>query len=276
MDLIAEYHQHLEELLDLGRISPNTITTYIGILRHMDRELPAGVASANTDELRDWIKDGGRNIKTRSLYRTAVVGFFRWATSPLDPMLDYNPTQLLPSVRVPRGVARPIRTSQLDDILARASRPYQLPFKLAALAGLRCIEIAGLDTGHVTADELWVSCGKGGKERLVPTHPMIWAEVQRLPAGPVARLRDGRRADRTNVAVNCNRHLHTTLGYAEITMHRLRHWFGTEAYEASGKDIRATQELLGHSNPATTQGYIAVRSGPKRSAVSGLPVGQSR
>jgi hypothetical protein len=36
----------------------------------------------------------------------------------------------------------------------------------------------------------------------------------------------------------------------------LRHWFGTEIYD-SCHDIRVTQELLGHSNPATTAGYIA-------------------
>lgn len=270
-DLISQYQQHLEDLRDLGRISLSTIETYVGILRHMDAELPAGLASANTDELRGWISGRDRAIKTRSLYRTTACGFFRWATSPLDPILDFDPAQLLASVRVPRRVARPIRTSQLADILARAAAPYRLHYTLAAYAGLRCCEIAALDIDHVTVDEMWIQ-GKGGGERLVPTHFLIWEQVQGLPDGPVVLLRNGARASRKNVQINANRHLHKVLGYQDVTMHRLRHWFGTEAYEASGKDIRATQELLGHASMSTTQGYVATRVGPKRQAVTGLPL----
>ena len=42
----------------------------------------------------------------------------------------------------------------------------------------------------------------------------------------------------------------------DATARQLRHWFGTEVY-AAGHDIRVTQELLGHSDPSTTAGYIA-------------------
>jgi Phage integrase family len=37
---------------------------------------------------------------------------------------------------------------------------------------------------------------------------------------------------------------------------QLRQYFATEVY-ASSKDIRVTQELLGHSDPSTTAGYVA-------------------
>src|ERR1700683_3669535 len=53
---------------------------------------------------------------------------------------------------------------------------------------------------------------------------------------------------------------HCELGNQRLPERRLRHrrhrppaapWFATEVY-ASSKDLRVTQELLGHSHPATT------------------------
>ncbi|QOL36446.1 tyrosine-type recombinase/integrase [Bifidobacterium subtile] len=43
-----------------------------------------------------------------------------------------------------------------------------------------------------------------------------------------------------------------------IPTHSLRRRYGRIAYEASGYDLRAVQELLGHESPATTQSYIFV------------------
>lgn len=48
--------------------------------------------------------------------------------------------------------------------------------------------------------------------------------------------------------------------------HTLRHRFATRAHEAT-KDMRAVQELLGHSSLVTTQRYVAVSSAVLRAAV---------
>jgi integrase/recombinase XerC len=56
------------------------------------------------------------------------------------------------------------------------------------------------------------------------------------------------------------------------TGHQLRHWFGSEVY-ANTHDIRVTQELLGHSSPTTTAGYVAYSHVDAAAAVASLRLG---
>jgi Phage integrase family len=41
------------------------------------------------------------------------------------------------------------------------------------------------------------------------------------------------------------------------TVHQLRHWYGTNLYRTSGRDILLVRVLMGHSSVLTTQGYLA-------------------
>jgi integrase/recombinase XerC len=258
---LAAYRRHLR---DLGR-ADSTVEGYLELLTRMDRELPQGLTSACEDELRDWINTDGHGRATRNWYRTVVCGFFAWACDPDEPRLDFNPARRLPRLSMPDRATQRIPTGQVQAVLAGAAQPYLVWFLLASHAGLRCIEIAQLDRGDVTADELWVQ-GKGGKARIVPTHERVWQAIEALPPGLIAGG-----LTRQQVSHQGNRQLQKVLGQPELSMHKLRRWFGTAAYEASGEDMRVVQELLGHASVATTQRYVAIRTTRKRAAVAGLP-----
>lgn len=267
-DLITAYARHLR---DQGRATA-TIEQYLWLLLRIDAALPAGLAKATTAQLRLWLATEEWSPSTRHHYRAAIRGFFLWACDPDEPLLDTpDPSRRLAKVKVPDRVARPIRDDQLATILERARSPYLLWFLLAALGGLRCIEIAQLHREDVTAEQMWVQ-GKGGKARLVPTHSKIWETVRHLPPGPLAVDELGEHLDRAKVAHRGNHHLAKILGGRGVSMHRLRHWFATATYASSGEDIRAVQELLGHSNVAVTQRYVQVGSGRKAAAVAALSV----
>lgn len=62
---------------------------------------------------------------------------------------------------------------------------------------------------------------------------------------------------------------HITALTGGYSPHTLRHRFGTQVYRVS-HDIRATQELLGHSSVATTQRYVATDEDAMRAAVFGV------
>lgn len=266
--LIAEYLEHLR--VDRGRAA-STIDTYDEILRRMNRQLPVGLLSANTEELRAWLNAASRQAaSTRKVARAAVVGLFDWLCDPEEPRLDFNPAQLLATVPVKQGKPRPLQDDELRDILARAARPYRDWFLIAAAAGARCQEIASLDRRDVS-ERLILLHGKGGKDRYLPTHPLIWELAQQLPSGPVAVGRDGRRLTRAQISHRGNYYLQQVLGHLDVHMHRLRHTFGTQAMDECG-DLRVVQELLGHASPATTAIYVAASTPGMRQAVAGLRI----
>lgn len=254
------------------RTMPSTVDTYGPILRRLDRLLPAGLVKANAEELRQAISYGER--AGRALRRAAVRSFFAWANDPNDPIMDWNPALLIPTVRVPRTGGRAATTDEVVDILTRARDPYRVWFVLAAGAGLRCVEISRLNREHITRDTIWVN-GKGGKRRQVDTHELVWETVKDLPRGPVARRLDGQRADRKLLDQRGNRHLQVVLGYDMLAMHSLRRWYGDHIHAAAGGDVFVTQELLGHASPDTTLVYVNVTADKKRAATSALPLPMS-
>ena len=267
-DHIAEYLRHLRR--PPLRRADSTITAYSETLYRLDKAIGAGLIAALPEELEAWLYNDAWSKSTQKQRRAAVVGFFAYWSSPKRKQrLDYNPAIDLPAVSVPRGRPRPAPRPVLDDLLERAGEPYRTWMLIAAFGGARCVEISNLDREHVTDEEMEL-LGKGGKSRVVPTHELIWQAVWDLPDGPIAVASDGSRLTRHDVSRLGNRRI-SQLGH-DVTMHQLRHFFGTEAYEACGHDLLVLQELLGHASPATTQIYVQPSRAGMRRAVAGLAI----
>jgi integrase len=146
---------------------------------------------------------------------------------------------------------------------------------LAAFQGLRCGEIARLSRDDVTVEWLPV-LRKGGKTQLLPTHPLVFAELSALPPGPaVPRTRGGHFRPK-GLAIAASRQL-TRAGLPDLTLHWFRHRFATMSLlpkdlGGAGADVRTVQELLGHESLASTQVYTRVTDTQRRAAVLALPV----
>jgi integrase/recombinase XerC len=144
----------------------------------------------------------------------------------------------------------------------RTSVRDQALFEILYGCGLRASEAAGLDWEDISWSEmrLRVRRGKGGKERLIPLLPKV-AEALRalmtqdkIKSGAVLRNYQGTRLSTRSIQkiVVARSKL---LGLPEnTTPHTLRHSFATHLL-SNGANLRAIQELLGHSNISTTQRY---------------------
>ncbi|MGH7966177.1 MAG: tyrosine recombinase XerC [Candidatus Binatia bacterium] len=146
--------------------------------------------------------------------------------------------------------------------------------------GLRVSELVSLNWGEIDANlEVIRVKGKGNKERIVPIGRKALAALDRYRAQLPALIVPKRRRALASapllptspVFLNCRGDRLTTrsvarlvVGYArncgialKTTPHALRHTFATHLLDA-GADLRAIQELLGHSSLSTTQRYTHV------------------
>jgi integrase/recombinase XerC len=160
-----------------------------------------------------------------------------------------------------RNLPRPIADEDLERAMAEAPPQMRAMLALGAYQGMRCQEIAGLSREDVldTRDPavIVVVKGKGGYQRVLPLHPEALSALQCLPlprSGALFHKPMGGHHTPESVSVAMRQYF-TGLGI-EATGHQLRHWFGTGVYSHS-KDIRLTQELLGHQSPSTTAIYVA-------------------
>ena len=153
----------------------------------------------------------------------------------------------------------------IDRTAGVASNPVRNTAILELLyaSGLRVSELTGLDLDDVDRGARTVRVlGKGRKERVVPFGSKAaraldaWLERRGDEAGPLFLGRRGRltsRAVYTIVRASARRAGITR----KVSPHTLRHSFATHLLDG-GADLRAIQELLGHSRLSTTQRYTHV------------------
>jgi integrase len=254
--------QHLRQATAAG-LSANTVTDRGRLLRRVDTDLPMGLESATVEELSDWLARPRWTRQTRATYYGHVRAFFEWATDPNNPHLDWNPAASLTRPKVPQTVPKPVTDDELREAL-RTAGPWLVPITLAAYAGLRCCELAGIERRDVSEETVMV-VGKGDKPRPIPTAGQVWDLVRPLPGGKLIGFDDPRL-----VSQRAREHF-ARVGLPGVTMHRFRHWFATTML-ANGVDLLTVSKLLGHTSTTTTAVYCLITDGQRRSAICTLPV----
>ena len=133
-------------------------------------------------------------------------------------------------------------------------------------SGLRISEALGLDVDDIRpGSNTLIVMGKGSKQRQIllsdtcKTALSRWMEVRsQVPPQPNERAlflgKRGKRLDRSVAALLLDEHASLSGIPQHVSPHDLRHSFATHLLEG-GADLRAVQELLGHSRISTTQRY---------------------
>lgn len=262
-------------------ILPNSITRQTSDLRSFARSLGAtSILDATRNDVLAWLDVGvGRKsqaLAPRTQYAriSTAHSFYSWAL--MEGIADHDPTATIRRPKVRAGLPRPIATNDLVRCLELADQRMTLWLSLAAFAGLRCMEIAGLHRDDLLDDrEMLRIMGKGEKERLIPMHSVLvdLLETYPLPRRGPLFLRNGQQI----TAARVSKEIAAFCATADVcaTAHNFRHWFGSAAYEASG-DIRTVADLLGHSNLNTSLNYAAYSPTRMRATVAAIPIPERR
>lgn len=241
-----------------GGASTGTLRVRRNHLRRLARQVDP--LEARTSDLVTFLGTYAEQApESRKSALMSLRSFYRWALE--HGYRADDPTRGLRPVKTPAGVPRPIPDELLEEALARADAETRLMLLLGGWAGLRRAEIAQVHADDVTPFGLVVR-GKGGKVRRVPIHPRLRPELAAVAgwAFPSSR-RPGQPVGPDYVADRLEHVL--PKGF---TAHNLRHRFATMAYRGS-HDLRAVQQLLGHSDPGTTARYTLVGQDELQAAV---------
>jgi integrase/recombinase XerC len=209
-----------------------------------------------------------RGDATRSIHRalSCIRSFLKYLARV--GVIEGNVASVVRAPKTRRKLPQLLDTDQTAQLLNFA--PSQsLELRDAAMlelfygSGLRLAELVALDVRDLDlADGFVTVTGKGRKVRQVPLGRFCIAALRAYlasrdatdPSAPVFTGRGAARISPRTVQQRVRRLSQRQLGSSEVHPHMLRHSFASHLLESSG-DLRAVQELLGHSDISTTQIY---------------------
>jgi len=210
----------------------------------------------------------GRSARTIQRRLSVARSFYRHLMR--EQSVLHNPYYAVSGPKIRRTLPQVLSVEQAAVLLTTESseEPLQVRdlamFELMYSSGLRLSELVTIDLHHLDLEQQLLRVyGKGSKQRLVPVGRMAVAAIQHwLPlrepwahTDPALFIsRKGTRISPRNVQLRLNCWAATHHPGQNVHPHVLRHSFATHMLQSSS-DLRAVQELLGHSDIATTQIY---------------------
>jgi len=251
-------------------LSPNTRKSFKSDLAQFCKTFGRRqVHTIQSKEIQDYLaklkgRDGPAKPETCNRHLGTIHNLFTWLCRQGD--LDENPAARVERRRIGSRLPRPMKREQIETFFGRLKdiRERAL-FSLLYRSGLRIDEALSLDVEDINfADGTFRVIGKGDAERMgylsEETKPFLRRYLRnsgRRKTGPVFASRQGR----------LSYHMARVLfkGAADglenpdgtpITIHQLRHTFGTE--RAGAVDSLVLRDLMGHKNIRTTMRYAEV------------------
>ena len=208
----------------------------------------------------------------------SLRSFFRYLVN--NGLIEHNPAQLVTLPQQRRRLPEVLYAGEVERLLSSPDDSTPLGLRDRAVleffyaTGVRVSELVALNLGDVNLDDRSARVvGKGNKERVVffglPAAAALRRYIEEARPHLEARRSDGQPTDALflnrfggrlsvrGVQRLVHKHVLRAAVGTRVSPHVLRHSFATHLLD-NGADLRAIQELLGHSSLATTQIYTHV------------------
>lgn len=276
----------LEYLHNVKNTSYNTILSYKrDLLKWVDYMGTLGIdqiEAVREEDLHTFIKYlEAKKFKTSTISRNiaSLKAFYHYLYK--ESLVKEDISQSLHAPKVEKKLPDIMTIEEAVKLVEQPSgdKPKELRdramLELLYATGIRVSELVRLKQTDINFNLGCVICKEGNKERMIPFGNTAKKTLQRY-------LEKGRDALLVNYSVeelfvNCSGQAMSRQGFwkiikyyarlagieAEITPHTLRHSFAAHLVE-NGADLRSVQEMMGHSDIATTQKYARINHHPIR------------
>ena len=271
-ELITKY---LDYLKYEKKLSNNTISSYKeNLYVFLDSINKKELLKIESSDIKKFLeKENNKSSKTRAHYITVLNNFYTFLIN--ENIINYNPLENIKLPKIEKKLPDYLTIEEVDkllDIPLNTAYDYRNKAMLETLyaTGIRISELINLKVSDIDFNECFIRImGKGSKERIVPFNDICkeylekYINIYRLE---LLKHKDSEYTFINNLSKNISRQ-----GFFKIlkeicikqgikknvSPHLLRHSFATHLLN-NGADLRIIQELLGHSDLATTQIYTEV------------------
>ncbi|MBT4727916.1 MAG: tyrosine recombinase XerD [Bacteroidetes bacterium] len=284
--MINPYFNGYKTYLQLEKgLSQHTVDAYLEdfkkLLVYLDDQYPDfKIEKTDKNKLRSfilWINEIGLSARTQARIMSGIRNFFSYLLE--EKVIDENPVDLIELPKIGRKLPVVLSDAEINkmiEVIDHSSREGQRNRCIVEVlysCGLRVSELVNLKRAGLFLDHDYIKViGKGNKERLVPIGSIAKEQIRLYETGIRLHL-DIKKGHKEFVFLNRNgRQLSRVMIFyiikdlaekagikKNISPHTLRHSFATELVDR-GADLRAVQEMLGHSSITTTEIYTHLDS----------------
>lgn len=271
-----EIEQFEDYLRNVKRASSNTVAAYIRDLAKLEqfmKEQGKGsmdeITATNLTTYVLYLEKQGLSTATISRSIASIRAFFIYLLR--QGRISQDPSEQLKPPKVEKRVPETLTVEEVNLLLEQPSgdSPKELRDKamleLLYATGIRVSELISLKMTDVNLRMSYIRCSDVDKERIIPFESVARDALVRY----LEEARNTLCKDSLYLFSNCQGTAMTRQGFwkiikhyaskagikKDITPHMIRHSFATHLVN-NGADLKAVQEMLGHSDISTTQIYM--------------------
>ena len=246
---------------------------YLDSINHS--KLLKDISQENIESFLAHLFDLGLSANSQARILSGIKKFYAYLLQ--EKLVEENPTQLISSPYIGRHIPDILSYEEICSMIDCIDLSQPLGHRNKAIieimyaCGLRVSEVTSLKISNIYIEDEFIRIfGKGDKERLIPISPStiktlyLYIDGERKSQNLNSKHTDTLFINRRGSSLSRQMIFLIIKDLAEkagikknIGPHTIRHSFATHLLEG-GADLRAVQQMLGHSSISTTEIYTHI------------------
>lgn len=246
---------------------------YLDSINHS--KLLKDISQENIESFLAHLFDLGLSANSQARILSGIKKFYAYLLQ--EKLVEENPTQLISSPYIGRHIPDILSYEEICSMIDCIDLSQPLGHRNKAIieimyaCGLRVSEVTSLKISNIYIEDEFIRIfGKGDKERLIPISPStiktlyLYIDGERKSQNINSKHTDTLFINRRGSGLSRQMIFLIIKDLAEkagikknIGPHTIRHSFATHLLEG-GADLRAVQQMLGHSSISTTEIYTHI------------------